>query len=187
LEQCQLAAKLRCHLYAVDDRIVMPSAPEMRSFLDEATDFRVPSSGRALRTDKYHAATPMTAEGARTISTGELHDLYQRGQPPLLLDVLGGGGHRSLPGAHWLKDAGLGFPRQSEQERRFVRAVEQLTGGDRNRPVVVFCLSAYCWLSHNAAVRLADLGYRNVLWYRGGAMSWIAAGLPSQMAVQTNW
>jgi len=32
-----------------------------------------------------------------------------------------------------------------------------------------------CRESYNAALRAMQLGYRNVLWYRGGLSSWMAA------------
>ena len=31
-----------------------------------------------------------------------------------------------------------------------------------------YCEGAQCWESYNAALRALDLGYSNVLWYRGG-------------------
>ena len=46
------------------------------------------------------------------------------------------------------------------------------------RTVVFFCESAQCWLSHNASLRALALGYRDVVWYRGGIEAWEAAGLP---------
>lgn len=35
-------------------------------------------------------------------------------------------------------------------------------------------------MSYNAALRAINLGYRNVLWYRGGIEAWQAAGQPLQ-------
>jgi PQQ-dependent catabolism-associated CXXCW motif protein len=45
-------------------------------------------------------------------------------------------------------------------------------------PLVFFCVNSQCWLSYNASLRAAALGYTNVYWYRGGIESWRAAGLP---------
>ena len=45
-------------------------------------------------------------------------------------------------------------------------------------PVVVYCQSTHCWMSYNAALRAINMGYSNVLWYRGGIEAWQAAGLP---------
>jgi rhodanese-related sulfurtransferase len=33
------------------------------------------------------------------------------------------------------------------------------------------------WNPYNATLAVLALGYRNVLWYRGGEEAWVAAGL----------
>jgi rhodanese-related sulfurtransferase len=43
--------------------------------------------------------------------------------------------------------------------------------------IVVYCASATCQNSHQAAKRLAELGYRNVAVYAGGKQDWKEAGL----------
>ena len=53
--------------------------------------------------------------------------------------------------------------------------------------IVFFCLSAKCWLSHNAALRAIALGYENVHWYRGGIKAWKKARLPTEKARKTTW
>ena len=58
---------------------------------------------------------------------------------------------------------------------------------DGKRPVVVFCLSAWCWESYNAALLLARKGFGNVQWYRGGTRAWIAAGLPAETVAPATW
>ena len=35
-------------------------------------------------------------------------------------------------------------------------------------------------MSYNASLRAINLGYTNVLWYRGGIEAWKQAGLPVQ-------
>ena len=57
-----------------------------------------------------------------------------------------------------------------------VGRLDEVTGGDKAKPVVFYCLSQMCWLSYNAAMRAVEAGYTNVLWYRGGIESWKAAG-----------
>jgi len=134
----------------------------------------------AIRTSNYEAPTPLQVIGARTITTPQLRDLLASPQPPLLIDVLGGTPTVSLPGAIWLDWAGLGNGPYDTVQTRLTSALGQLTQGDRARPMVFFCLSKTCWLSHNAAVRAVALGYGNVLWYRGGRNAWMAAGLPME-------
>ncbi len=53
---------------------------------------------------------------------------------------------------------------------------------NKQHPIVLYCLSPECWMSYNASLRAINLGYTNVLWYRGGIESWKKAGLPVQTA-----
>ena len=143
----------------------------------EAEDWGVPQT-RNLRTSDYHDATPTTHPAATLITTRDLHARLIGPNPPLLLDVLGGDSHSTLPGAIWLRGAG------SARYNKLGSLHMKITGGDLSRPVVVFCLSAECWLSYNAALRLKKIGYKNVFWYRGGTEAWKQAGLPTMTAVQ---
>ncbi len=123
-----------------------------------------------------HAPTPLTVPGARTVATAELRTLQQGERPPILIDVLGSDGHRTLPGAAWLPGAGRGQSFDDALQPRLAQALEALTGGDRARPIVFYCASQLCWLSYNASLRAVRLGYADVLWYRGGILAWRAAG-----------
>lgn len=51
---------------------------------------------------------------------------------------------------------------------RLGRLLEFATRGNRERELVFFCAGPSCWLSYNAALRAARLGYSGVRWYRGG-------------------
>ena len=48
------------------------------------------------------------------------------------------------------------------------------------RPIVFFCAGPRCWLSYNASLRAAKLGYTNVRKYREGIEDWVDAGLPTE-------
>jgi PQQ-dependent catabolism-associated CXXCW motif protein len=186
VEECNRVSKARCQLYAADDRVVAPILPEAQAFLNEDADFGVaPTSD--FRLSDYGAATPASVPGARTIKTGELYEALQRPGRPVLVDVLNMADHRTLPSATWFKTAGTTVGKSDEANGRFERAVDALVGGDRSRPVVVFCLSAWCWESYNAALLLARKGFGNVQWYRGGTRSWIAAGLPAETVAPATW
>ena len=65
-----------------------------------------------------------------------------------------------------------------EWQPRVQRTVENLTGGNRHRPIVTFAYSLNRWHARNVALRLIALGYDNVFWYRGGWEAWDAHGLP---------
>lgn len=146
------------------------------AFADEDKDYGVPPTAR-LRTVGYHSPTPVTIPGGTVVATGELRAMLERQPRPFLIDVLGGGVHRTLAGAFWMRAAGAG-DMSPEEERRFAAALAGFAGGDTARPLVFFCADAECWLSHNAALRAIALGYTRVFWYRGGIAAWRAAGLP---------
>jgi rhodanese-related sulfurtransferase len=48
---------------------------------------------------------------------------------------------------------------------------------DKDDAIVVYCASATCQNSHQAAERLAGLGYRNIAVFAGGKEEWKQAGL----------
>lgn len=84
--------------------------------------------------------------------------------------------HRTLPGAHWFPDAGVGRPTPAVAAW-LTGGVRRLTHGRRDRAIVVFCL-ADCWMSWNAALRLRRAGYRHVHWLADGTDGWRDAGRP---------
>lgn len=143
----------------------------------EDEDFGVAPT-RALRMVELSAPTPRALPGAKTISTTELRT--RLGAPPeerpLLFDVLGGEPHASLPGAIWLPGAGRGASFEDPVQAQLARVLQAATKGDLGRPMAFFCQGTKCWLSYNAALRAAALGYREVFWYRGGIEAWLAAG-----------
>lgn len=186
VEECSRVSKVRCQLYAADDRVVAPILPEAQAFLNEDTDFGIAPTSE-FRLSDYGAATPASVPGARTIRTGELYEALKSPGRPVLVDVLNMADHRTLPSATWFKTAGTTVGKSDEANERFERAVDALVNGDRSRPVVVFCLSAWCWESYNAALLLARKGFGNVQWYRGGTRSWIAAGLPAETVAPATW
>ncbi len=106
---------------------------------------------------------------------------------PIEIDLAKHKGHRSVPGAVWLKGAGLDDTREDDVDARLNAKLDELTGGDKSRGIVIFCLSAECWLSYNAALRAVRLGYENVHWYRGGIDAWKKAKLPTVKVRKTRW
>jgi len=69
-------------------------------------------------------------------------------------------------------------------QQQFAQFLQQATGGNKQHPIVLYCLSPECWMSYNASLRAINLGYTNVLWYRGGIEAWKKAGLPVQKSSQ---
>jgi PQQ-dependent catabolism-associated CXXCW motif protein len=144
--------------------------PRTGVYAGEDKDWGVPPT-KQLRTAGYHSPTPMHIPGGRVVTTGELRGLVEQEPRPYLIDVLGGGVHTTIAGAFWMLGAGAG-DMSNDEEARFAKAIAAFAGGDRNRPMVFFCVDSECWLSYNAALRAIQLGYTNVMWYRGGIASW---------------
>ena len=151
----------------------------------------VPEEPSDYRMSEFRAPVPCTLAGATVVSTEELRRLIER-EPPLLIDVLPSPRRPagisdeddlwfpperySIPGSVWLPNTGFGV--LPVEEERYLRAnLERLTGGDRSRPIVIFCL-ADCWMSWNAARRAVAWGYTSVIWYPHGTDDWEEAGLP---------
>jgi len=126
--------------------------------------------------------TPMALAGAQVVDAEAVATLKQRGA--LLLDVaqspikpenmapdaLWRPIHMSIPGAVWLAGAGSGDSSPVFQSR-FDERLAGLTGGGKEKPIVVFC-HPQCWGSWNAAKRLVMRGYAHVYWFRDGVEGW---------------
>ena len=83
---------------------------------------------------------------------------------------------RDIPGSIWLPDTGYGALAPITED--YLRKnLERVTGGDRAKLLVVYCLRD-CWMSWNAAKRILSMGYVNVAWYPEGTDGWTDAFLP---------
>ena len=149
----------------------------------ERQDFGVQPTSQ-LYTGQMHSPTPASIPGAQVITTKGLLGLMQMQQPYMVFDVLGGPETlpRAIPAA-WTSQPGS-FNDQTQQQ--FGQALQQGTRGNKQIPLVFYCLSNHCWMSYNASLRAVNLGYKNVLWYRGGIEAWKAAGQPTQPAQGAN-
>jgi PQQ-dependent catabolism-associated CXXCW motif protein len=144
----------------------------------ERQDFGVPAT-KDLHAGQMHGPTPTSIPGGQVIATKGLVELM-RGQqvPVLLLDVLGG--PEIIQGAQYAVPAAQPGSFGDETQQQLSQYLQQATQGSKQYPIVLYCLSPQCWMSYNAALRAINLGYTNVLWYRGGIESWKQAGMPVQ-------
>jgi PQQ-dependent catabolism-associated CXXCW motif protein len=146
----------------------------------EPTDYRM---------SDFRAPVPASLAGARVVDTAAAHalmeagavmiDVYPRAPKPPNLPantVWREPAHESIEGGHWLPNVGYG-KLAAEPEAYFRRHLERLSGGDKAKPLVFFCLEN-CWMSWNAAKRALEWGYSNVVWYPEGTDGWRAAGHP---------
>ncbi len=134
-----------------------------------------------LHTGAMHGPTPNEIPGGQVITTQGLKQLIDGKQAPLLLlDILGG--QQVIPGAQFAVPAAQPGSFGDTTQQQFGQFLQQATRGNKEMPLVLYCQSRECWMSYNAALRAINLGYTNVLWYRGGIEAWQAAGLPVQQA-----
>ena len=144
----------------------------------ERQDLGVPPTDQ-LHVGPMHGPTPAQIPGGQVITTQGLLALIEGRQVPfVLLDVLGA--EETIPGSALAVPAHQpgGFDDQVQQE--FGAYLWQATAGSPEMPLVLYCMSIHCWMSYNAALRAINLGYTNVLWYRGGLEAWKAAGQATQ-------
>ncbi len=85
---------------------------------------------------------------------------------------------RNIPGSIWLPDTGYdGLAAKTENYLR--NNLARVTGGDKARLLVIYCLRD-CWMSWNAAKRILAMGYTRVAWYPDGTDGWDDALLPME-------
>jgi PQQ-dependent catabolism-associated CXXCW motif protein len=139
-----------------------------------------------LRCAPYVGATPTAVAGAKVVDAAGVSAMMNSARPPILLDVATGQERRSLPGSVWLPGAGACDRENPRVQARLEARVAELTGADKGRPLVVFCASRNCWLSYNAALRLAHAGYTDLAWFRDGTEGWQRSGR-GLVRVESGW
>jgi PQQ-dependent catabolism-associated CXXCW motif protein len=154
---------------------VASAADREQRYFDPATGFRI---------HRYRAPTPESAPGATRIASDEIAALVN-GARAILVDVMpaeGAGLDRRtgewrlskprahIPGSVWLPDVGKGVL-SAEMDAYFRASLERLTGGDRTRPLIFYCL-ADCWMGWNAVKRAAGYGYSRLYWFPEGTDGW---------------
>lgn len=155
------------------------------------SDEAPPPEPRDYRTEAYRAPVPETLAGATVVDADAAQALWEAGgtlfvdvlpRPPKPADLPEGTIWRekprnSIPGAIWLPNVGYGAL-ADVTDAWFRERLALATDGERDRPVLFFCL-AECWMSWNAAKRAAsEYGYANVYWFPGGTDDWANALLP---------
>lgn len=142
----------------------------------ERQDYGVPPTS-TLHQGAAHAPTPTSIPGGKLIDTMTLIAMLnqQPAAPVAIVDALGG--PTKLPNAYTapvLARSG-NYNDQIQQQMR-----QQFQSLNRDLPIVTYCADPNCWMSYNAALRFINLGFRNVLWYRGGLWAWQQAGMQTE-------
>jgi PQQ-dependent catabolism-associated CXXCW motif protein len=82
--------------------------------------------------------------------------------------------HLTIPGALWLPETGRA-PVDADLWAALEARIVAARGAQPGLPVILFCRTD-CWMSWNAARRLALLGVPNVHWFAEGTDGWHEAG-----------
>ena len=105
----------------------------------------------------------------QTLSTEQLKEMRDGNEDFTFLNV--------LPEEYYRKQHIPGSENIPEKDKNFVQRVEQ-QAGSKDRKIVVYCANTECSASPNAAKKLEEAGFTNVLDYEGGTQAWKDAGLP---------
>ncbi|MIL08950.1 PQQ-dependent catabolism-associated CXXCW motif protein [Salmonella enterica subsp. enterica] len=135
------------------------------------------------RMENLRAPTPDVLPGGKVVNYATV-EKASKGGGDQLIDVYGKGAtadpdsgewsnsdnRMSIPGSAWLPNVGNGAL-TAEMQAYFDRNLEALTGGDKGKGLIFYCMSD-CWTSWNAAQRAIRGGYSNVGWYPLGTDGW---------------
>jgi Tfp pilus assembly protein PilF len=156
-----------CHAY-----LKALHAAGMPDYASETEDFGVKATAVEQDLGDFDP-TPMAIPGAQRITTDVLRSLLMATPRLLILDV--GTGSAAIPSAV------LVWPRGEwgDQNRMLTDALSR-SGATFDRNIVVMGDGPFGWASYNTAIHLVALGYRHVLWYRGGEEAWAFSGGKSE-------
>lgn len=144
------------------------------------------------RMDHYRSPVPDSLQGATVIGPEAAFALWKTDQV-VFVDVLPQAPkpknlpkgtiwrdkkRLSIPGSVWLPNVGYGAIADIT-DQYFRDGLSQATKGDKQTPVVFFCL-ADCWMSWNAGKRAFEYGYTHVFWMPEGTDGWAFYDYPTQ-------
>lgn len=175
-------------LFIYKERKTAPLKPDQEIIWHERYKHIDPKTG--YRTSHYQGALPPYVPGAERVDLKTVKSHFEN-KSALFLDVMAHTGtgpdpidgywrlskpRKNIPGSVWLADVGTGTL-TNEMQHYFQSNLEELTGGDKSKPVIMYC-TAGCWMAWNAVKRAATWGYTNLLWFPEGSDDWAQANLP---------
>ncbi|MCW8929787.1 MAG: rhodanese-like domain-containing protein [Gammaproteobacteria bacterium] len=110
--------------------------------------------------------SPMTVDGAKTVTTEEAKKLFDEGV--LFIDVRKD------------KDWNAGRISDAVQLNIKTKLSEETMSAEMKKddPAVVYCNGERCMRSSNAAKKAVSWGFTNIYYYRDGFPAWKSAGYP---------
>jgi PQQ-dependent catabolism-associated CXXCW motif protein len=163
--------------------IALPSGMLRAEDVAEPYDYRM---------SHFRAPVPDTLKGAKVVTSEQAHDIWKAGNT-VFVDVLPQAPKPdklpknviwrdkpriTIKGAAWLPNVGFGKLHETMHEF-FSGELETLTGGNKSKPVLFYCLLD-CWMSWNAAKRAVEYGYKDVTWYPDGTDGWTLQDYPTE-------
>jgi rhodanese-related sulfurtransferase len=125
---------------------------------------------------------PDSLVGIEVVDTGYVKKAVQD-KSAALLDALDENNSKhigTIPGAINCSSSAHGIPKldseQVDQAVQELAACQPLKGVSKDREVIVFCKSKFCWLSPKAALGMKEMGFSNIKWYRLGSVGWKESG-----------
>ena len=156
----------------------------VRDHADENADFGV--APLTTLQQSHGGYTSLTLPGATTMRTADVAQLLTGGRA-IIIDTVSRSFGPSLPGAIGLQYVGAGGSLTDLAQDRLRNVMLALTKGDMTAPILAVGWNSEDFDAANLALRLVALGYRNVLWYRGGREAWEASGAPETPLANREW
>jgi rhodanese-related sulfurtransferase len=155
--------------------IAAPSAHAIRVACHPGTDKQTPGSDYPGGFSKVGGGlTPTSLPGAIVVSVAEAKCIIDK-FPNDVVVIAAISDARRLPGAVSVPWAASADPSE-EGQGMVANAFLRLAGGDKHRPLIIYCHSDHCFLSYNATLRAVKAGFTSVFWMRPGIEGWVAAG-----------
>jgi rhodanese-related sulfurtransferase len=125
------------------------------------------------------AETPMTLEGATTVTAEQAKQMVDKGVP-----IIDARTPTEFAEGHVKGAILVAYKEKSEKKVGFDASVDSFDlsklPADKNAPVVLYCNAGDCWKSYKAGTMAIKAGYKKIQWMRGGFPEWKAKGYPAE-------
>lgn len=173
-QQCRRRARFRS---LVGMGLALAATPALADYDKASTP---PVSSAMITTCSLGSApltqgsTPTAIAGVTIVSPQHAKCLMDRfSQSLLVIAVMADG--TQLPDAYPIPVLGAAVA-DAAFTARVATDFTPLTGGNKARPILVYCHHASCQYSANAAEHLVNMGYTRIFWLRDGISGWSKAG-----------
>ena len=131
--------------------------------------------GRVAPPPGHCDRTTRQQPGVARLMTDELRRMVTAERPPLLLATFRA--DVAIPGTVWVSPPPIGSDTPAAAAKAFRQRLEQLTGGNRDHPIVTIAWNIEAAGQQPLAALTASLGYRQIYSYPDGLEAWIARNL----------